>query len=520
MYCIYGKFPTPPAGALPEVNHMGFLNPTTADSYTEAFAEFMAAVISDHYGNRWPPYRPDLVGKDASLNDIYMPWDAFGWAEELSIASVLWSLYQGPAQQAAIANAEQIELSKSYDTLLETYDLNGNGVLSRAEYMLQFTAYNTLYDVSSTITSINHGAVNATELAVESAGEQYHEYVFQNKTLTLNDAETLVARYDANKDGKLEQAELEKALGEIVVNAVQERAKTNTAIPDPMTRDLYIQAWTKNTATHENSLQVPFKELWSILRQPCDDFTTIYERLKQYMGTARGADLDKLFIQHGFWIDTHTGDGIWDGQEPYRDVSNKGTYVQGDPFVDYPTSGFAYIPGEKVGTPSNYQRLARRNGVDLPYYYVETKDACPFYDVQVIKMDSNSADLPASITDYQEENTNGSIYVPVPTRENALIIVSPMGVQSSIPILFTSSGFEAAYPQTANQGYYLQHDFKIVGTLPPPPRTLSKPTTTTAGGTTQQITGGSGVPGFPAESMALGCLIAVITLTLVKKRRD
>ena len=54
MYCIYDKkFPVSAAdnGPVKTINHGGYMNPSTSDSFTEGFAEFMPAIIQEYYGS-------------------------------------------------------------------------------------------------------------------------------------------------------------------------------------------------------------------------------------------------------------------------------------------------------------------------------------------------------------------------------------------------------------------------------------------------------------------------------------
>ena len=90
MYSIYGKWPEGVADGY-RVNHAGFVNASTADSYMEGFAEFMALVTSDHYdlGNG------SIYAPIADMDLYYKPWDWRGQAEELSVAGILWKLYDG-----------------------------------------------------------------------------------------------------------------------------------------------------------------------------------------------------------------------------------------------------------------------------------------------------------------------------------------------------------------------------------------------------------------------------------------
>jgi hypothetical protein len=88
MYATYGAWPagSSEAGVL---NHDGFLNPNTADSYTEGFAEFIALAIAKENGDK----TPEIYASFGSLEDNYKPWDANGKLEEFAVASLLWDMY-------------------------------------------------------------------------------------------------------------------------------------------------------------------------------------------------------------------------------------------------------------------------------------------------------------------------------------------------------------------------------------------------------------------------------------------
>jgi len=90
MYSIYGKWPQGLKDGL-DINHGGYINDSTADSYVEGFAEFMSLVIADYYdlgsGGIYAPV--------ANMDLYYKPWEYKGQAEELSVAAILWKLYQG-----------------------------------------------------------------------------------------------------------------------------------------------------------------------------------------------------------------------------------------------------------------------------------------------------------------------------------------------------------------------------------------------------------------------------------------
>ena len=103
MYSIYGKWPEGSASGY-DVNHAGFVNSSTADSYIEGFAEFMALVISDYYdlGNG------SIYAPIADMDLFYKPWEWRGQAEELSVASILWKLYDGVYAEEINSNLDNL----------------------------------------------------------------------------------------------------------------------------------------------------------------------------------------------------------------------------------------------------------------------------------------------------------------------------------------------------------------------------------------------------------------------------
>ncbi|MFH1404148.1 MAG: carboxypeptidase-like regulatory domain-containing protein [Candidatus Altiarchaeota archaeon] len=86
MYATYNSWPPYPAGT---TNHGGYINPSTGDSYVEGFAEFMAMVISEHYGEA----SPEIYAGFGSFDRNYKPWEWTGKAEEIAVAGILWDLY-------------------------------------------------------------------------------------------------------------------------------------------------------------------------------------------------------------------------------------------------------------------------------------------------------------------------------------------------------------------------------------------------------------------------------------------
>ncbi len=95
MYATYGGW-TPGSNVAGTANHDGFLNPNTGDSYEEGFAEFMALVMSDKWGDSNPSdgqTKSDIYASFGSLENNYRPWDSRGYLEEFAVASLLWDMY-------------------------------------------------------------------------------------------------------------------------------------------------------------------------------------------------------------------------------------------------------------------------------------------------------------------------------------------------------------------------------------------------------------------------------------------
>ena len=86
MCAQYNGFPVYPQH---EVNHGGFLNPSTTDSFVEGFAEFMAMVISDYHADP----NPEIYAGFGSFEMNYKPWAWEGTTEEIAVAGILWDLY-------------------------------------------------------------------------------------------------------------------------------------------------------------------------------------------------------------------------------------------------------------------------------------------------------------------------------------------------------------------------------------------------------------------------------------------
>lgn len=131
MYATYGDWPEG-RNSSDSKNHDGFLNPNTADSYMEGFAEFMALAMSDRYGDTNPAdgtgTKPEIYASFGSLDNNYRPWDSRGYLEEFAVASLLWDMYDSN-------NDRGDSLTMSIDDIWEVLKVN------RADFYEYYLAF-------------------------------------------------------------------------------------------------------------------------------------------------------------------------------------------------------------------------------------------------------------------------------------------------------------------------------------------------------------------------------------------
>jgi len=87
MYSTYGSW-TGHSNMSGTINHAGFMNPTSADSFDEGFAEFMALANAKYLGYS----DAEIYAGFGSMEDNYKPWHGKGYDEEFAIASLLWDM--------------------------------------------------------------------------------------------------------------------------------------------------------------------------------------------------------------------------------------------------------------------------------------------------------------------------------------------------------------------------------------------------------------------------------------------
>jgi hypothetical protein len=106
-------------------------------------------------------------------------------------------------------------------------------------------------------------------------------------------------------------------------------------------------------------------------------------------------------------------------------------------------------------------------------------------------------------------NDDGMISIPVPPEGyQALVTVLPEGAKSNEPLKISSEVFQNHYNDSRAQGYYLEHDFEISGSIPSLP---SMP-----GGTS--INGGSISDKTPGFELFL-ILVAFLFVAIILRKR-
>jgi hypothetical protein len=99
MYDYYGGWPDDDS-LVGNVNHDGYINPSTADSFIEGFAEFMAMAMAGYSNDPDPQVTPAEqypTGWNAENN--YKAWERRGRSEERAVAGYLWDLYDKDNEQ-------------------------------------------------------------------------------------------------------------------------------------------------------------------------------------------------------------------------------------------------------------------------------------------------------------------------------------------------------------------------------------------------------------------------------------
>lgn len=226
-------------------------------------------------------------------------------------------------------------------------------------------------------------------------------------------------------------------------------------------------------AADGDDVQLTLQEIWGVLRNFQPNMYAVYQAfIAAYPDKKAG--IDRIFINHGFFADTDKGNGIWDANEPRRGNLGNNDYY----FVDLANppvwdkkkkDGQELDEMETIGQATNYERPNRYFPPPKPYQYIKTGGTYPCYKTTVTFPENPVLNY-AVITEQQD----GLIPVSIPPDTyHATITVEGYGegVTTAAPLTLTNQEYSAGVAKTVEQGYYVEHDFKITGTAPTKPVT-------------------------------------------------
>ena len=212
-----------------------------------------------------------------------------------------------------------------------------------------------------------------------------------------------------------------------------------------------------------DSLQLTLDEIWAVLKDYRANMHEVYKGFIEAYPEKK-TDIDRIFINHGFFTDKNEGNKKYDFREPtWGDPE-----LRGDPYIDL-ADPINLDSGETIGQATNYQRPERHSREPWPGHFIKTGDAYPFFKVTFTFPEHPYLDY-----DLYQEQQDGLIYVPVPPeiyQANIKIEGSGDGITTGNPLSFTNQEFISSYATIITQGFYREHDFDITGTMPVRPRT-------------------------------------------------
>jgi len=277
------------------------------------------------------------------------------------------------------------------------------------------------------------------------------------------------------------------------------------AIYPPM--EIYTLDDFRNHKWDDDNASLGLEKVWDVVNHFQNDFTSVYnELIRTYPGQKK--EIDEVFVTHKIYADTNPGNGVYDHRDFYRDENHNKQYDIGEYYVDYPLEEFQYRPGDVIGQSTNYNRQWRQSVQEVPGYFIKVDNTVPFYLVKVSVPDQFYLNYVV-----RAWNRDGYINIPVPPEGYfALVSIVPEGVQSNGPLNFSSEVFQRQYNTSLSQGYFMDHDFQVTGSIPAAP---SMPGT--SGDTTPDDTADEEqTPGFEIILFLGACIVAFFFL---KKRK-
>lgn len=221
-----------------------------------------------------------------------------------------------------------------------------------------------------------------------------------------------------------------------------------------------------------DSITLSMPQIWSVLKTKRKDFQAYYKAFTDAFPDKR-AEIDAVFVEHGFFADKNTGNGVRDDFEPFRDTikngANNGTYNLGEYFVDYGAyetgRNMFYDPGEEVGRPTQYTRPDRGYDDYIPDAFLKVSDTgADLYTVSIHFNDPQDGDDYS----YMVDRRQGMIYVmPLPEQVDATISVRPaQGYTAQNVYTITNEEYITKYYASEGKGYFDEHTFGLSGAGP------------------------------------------------------
>lgn len=184
-YSFYGK-----------INHLGFANPGTADSYIEGFAMFLSAVMQNEDSYKGAPgdepwiYRYS-TNSTINLDNNLKVWSSMGRREDISIGTLLWDFYDnakmygGRDDEAVSLSIEEIWKAINKPTvndLKDVYDALSKLVPQKALDQI-FISHGAFYDKNG-----NKKHDDGEEVGITATGDPFLvDWDFQKKGLRYFD---------------------------------------------------------------------------------------------------------------------------------------------------------------------------------------------------------------------------------------------------------------------------------------------------------------------------------------------
>lgn len=565
MHCLYGRFPEAPPVPIPEKNHDGYVNPSTADSYVEGFAEFMSLVIGDHYDNWWGDDCPSQLF-NRNIEDNYKTWGWAGKEEEYAVAGVLWDLYDSEDHYEKLYEIYYRDYMKRevWPYILEKADADGDGVLNEMEFIAGM--FLSIGDSDSVLEPedlegllrvvvkglmqlwdglAGDGQICREELrdamVAGSALEEYDldgdsmlsceeldcygpaaadliemfdldgndkleqleihrmEDVFplENELIEFSeDLESFFSFWDEDKNGYFDKEELIKLsfnflirefdsdgnnelnFEEVIAMLEGDTPKVIEALVYtdyneevfPITLEWWLQKIEGAIKVDDEGVSLEFSQIWQVLRRYHEDFTSVYEDLKVQFPEIE-KEIDEIFLSHGFFFDKTPGDGEYSPGEPFRDTDEDGKRDEGEYYVDLAIGGPKHDPGEEIGRAADYGRSGRRSTLTLPGQQIRTDSGIPSFLVEVEYHDNPLLGyvFPTGYYRFEVPCRNGTLVLGIPPADHdATLRIKPIGVETTNPLVFNSKRFQDACSESMAQGFFVEHDFGVVGQAPEP----------------------------------------------------